>query len=125
MMGSALDLSSYPGFPRRALLAAAAVVLVLVSAAVVVNESGPDIRDCAVVAARVMARHGYSVAIMELMGRDALPACRGLSEREFVQAIMATYQIAYGHSLAHGSGRLGVPSPAYRARSAQAQSQRR
>lgn len=98
-----------------------APLLVLAGAAAALNERGPDMRGCTVAAGRVMARGDYTVAMMELMGRESVPACRELTERQYLRALAGTYETEYGHHLAKDASRLGVPSPSYRARSARSQ----
>ena len=110
---------TYPSFPRRGFLAIGAVVLALVTAAIVVNQSGEDLRACAVAAERVMAARNYSVAMMELIGPGAVRACHGLTALQYDEAVLAAYRIEYGGRLPASSITDDTPPPAFRARSAQ------
>jgi hypothetical protein len=118
-----VDELSYPSFPRRAFLAIAAVMLALAGVVVAVRESGadlPSVAGCAVGAERVMAAHDYSVDLMALIGPSAVRPCRGLSRRQYGQALLDTYRIEYGRNLPKLSSSNDRPSPAFRTRSAEA-----
>ncbi|MGN6794710.1 MAG: hypothetical protein ACTHJW_20180, partial [Streptosporangiaceae bacterium] len=78
---------TYPAFPRKALLVLGAALLALCAFAVVVNQSGPDARGCAVAAARVMTARNSSVAAMKRIGPERVPDCRGLTTSQFGQAV--------------------------------------
>ena len=112
---------AYPSFPRRALLTIGAALAALATAAIVVNQSGPSVRDCAVAAERVMATRNYSAAMMETMGLGAVRACDRLTAAQFRQAIGDAYQIEFGSRLAHVSIIGDVPPPTFRALSAQSE----
>ena len=116
---------SYPAFPKRALVAGGIALLVLMAVAFVVNRSGPSVARCARAAEHVMVARQYSVATMELAGQGSVPACRGLSDGQYVQALLDTYQIEYGKVLAKVPANYAVPPPAYRARSALSESRSR
>lgn len=114
---------SYPSFPRRAFLAAGAALLALSVIAVVVNEgagarAGPSLLSCAVAAGRVMVARNYSVAVMELTGPDSVPACHGLTARQFARALSRTYEIEYGGHLPAEPVSYNMPPPAFKALSA-------
>ena len=108
----------YPAFPKRAFLAAGTALLALMAVAIVVNRSGPSVRACAYAAERVMVAWDYSVTVMELDGKRSLPACRGLSDSSYVQALLDTYGIEYGGLLPRKPINYAVPPPSYKARSA-------
>jgi hypothetical protein len=108
----------YPAFPKRALMAGAAALLALMAVAFVVNRSGPSVPACARAAEHVMVARQYSVGTMERAGPGSVPACRRLSEAQYVQALLDTYQIEYGSLLAKAPNNFAVPPPSYRARSA-------
>jgi len=112
----------YPAFPKRALLAAGTALLALMAVAIVVNRSGPSLRACAYAAERVMVARDYSVRMMELDGKGSVPACRGLSDASYAQALLDTYRIEYGRLLPRESINYAVPPPSYKARSAAAES---
>ena len=114
---------SYPSFPRGALLVAGAVLLALCAGAIVVNAragagAGPSLRGCAVAAERVMVARNYSVDLMELTGPGAVPACHGLTARQFARALSRTYQIEYGGRMPATPVSDNVPPPAFKALSA-------
>jgi hypothetical protein len=90
--------------------------------AFVVNRSSPSVPACAHAAERVMVARQFSVDMMELAGRGSVRACRGLSEAQYVQALLDTYQIEYGRLLAKVPNNYAVPPPSYRARSAMSES---
>ena len=115
----------YPAFPKRAFLAAGTALLALMAVAIVVNRSGPSVRACAHAAERVMVARDYSVTVMELDGKRSVPACRGLSDSSYVQALLDTYKIEYGGLLPRESIGYAVPPPSYKARSAAAESRAR
>jgi hypothetical protein len=116
---------SYPAFPRRMFVAAGVVVLALMAAAVVVNRSGPNVRACARAAEHVMADQNYSVAMMELIGKGSVPACRGLSADQYSRALLDTYRIEYGGLLAKSPVNYAVPPPSVKAASANSESRSR
>ena len=93
--------------------------------AFVVNRSEPTVQACARAAERVMVARQYSVGMMELAGRRSVPACRGLSYGQYVQALLDTYQIEYGRLLAKVPNNYAVPPPSYKARSALSESRSR
>jgi len=115
----------YPAFPKRAFLAAGTALLALMAVAIVENRSGPSVRACAYAAERVMVARNYSVTMMELAGRESVPACRGLSDATYVQALLDTYRIEYGRLLPRASINYAVPPPSYKARSAAGESRSR
>jgi len=100
------------------LLAGGAVLLALMAVAFVVNKSSPSVPRCAHAAERVMIARQYSVGMMELAGQRSVAACRGLSDAQYVQALLDTYQIEYGRLLAKVPNDNAVPPPSYKARSA-------
>jgi hypothetical protein len=112
----------YPAFPKRALVAGGTALLALMAVAFVVNRSSPSVQACAHAAERVMVARQFSVDMMELAGRGSVGACRGLSEAQYVQALLDTYQIEYGRLLAKVPSNYAVPPPSYRARSAMSES---
>jgi len=100
------------------LLAGGAALLALMAVAFVVNRSGPSVPRCARAAERVMVARQYSVGTMELAGQRSVPACRGLSDAQYVQALLDTYEIEYGGLLAKVPNNYAIPPPSYKARSA-------
>jgi hypothetical protein len=112
----------YPAFPRRAFLAAGTLLFALMAIAVIINQSGPSLSACARAAERVMVAYGYSVETMELSGQRSVPACGGLSDARYLQALLDTYRIEYGRVLPQSSRDYAVPPPSYRARSARTES---
>jgi hypothetical protein len=115
----------YPAFPKRALLAVGTALLALMAVAFIVNRSGPSVPACARAAERVMVARQYSLSMMELAGRGSVPACRRLSDAQYVQALLDTYQIEYGRLLAKVPNNYAVPPPSYKARSALSESRSR
>ncbi len=113
--------AAYPSFPRRALLTIGAAFVVLASAAIVVNQSGPTVHDCASAAATVMATRNFSAARMEAIGSAAVGACHGLTRAQYRQAIGDAYMIEFGGRLAHMSVVTDAPPPSFRSLSAQAE----
>jgi hypothetical protein len=111
---------SYPAFPRKALLALGAAVITLCGVAVAVNQSGPDVRGCVVAAARVMTARTYSIAAMNRVGSERIPACRGLTADQFATAVERAYRIEFGQRLPDTSNSGNIPLVAFRAKSAQA-----
>ncbi len=112
----------YPAFPRRAFLAVGTALIALMAVAIIVNRSGPSVGACAHAAERVMVAREYSVETMELTGQGSVPACRGLSAAQYVQALLDTYQIEYGRLLPGSSVNYAIPPPSYKARSAGSES---
>jgi hypothetical protein len=115
----------YPALPKRALVVASTALLALMAVAFVVNRTGPSVPACARAAERVMVARQYSVGMMELAGQGSVPACRGLSDAQYEQALLDTYQIEYGKLLAKAPNNYAVPPPSYKARSAQNESRSR
>ena len=72
-----------------------------------------------------MVARQYPVRTMELAGQSSVPACRGLSDAQYVQALLDTYQIEYGKLLAKTPDNYAVPPPSYKARSALSESRAR
>jgi len=116
---------SYPAFPRKALVALGAALAALCGAAVVVNQSGPDPRACAVGAAHVMTARNYSIAEMKRQGTEHVPHCRGLTAAQFGSAVEHAYQIEFARRLPHASSSRNMPPASFRAKSAQAAASRR
>jgi hypothetical protein len=108
----------YPAFPKRAFLAAGTALLALMAVALIVNRGGSSVGACAQTAERIMVARDYSVEMMELTGQRSVPACRGLSDAQYVQALLDTYKIEYGGLLPESSINYAVPPPSYKARSA-------
>jgi hypothetical protein len=115
----------YPAFPKRALVAGGTVLVALMVGALLFNRSGPTVPACARAAERVMVARQYSVSMMELAGQRSVPACRGLPDAQYVQALLDTYQIEYGGLLAKVPNNYAVPPPSYKARSALSESRSR
>lgn len=113
---------SYPAFPKRAFLAIGAVALALMAGAVIVNHGGRSLHGCAIAAERVMAARSYSADMMELIGPGTVPACRGLTARQYAQALLDAYRIEYGRHLPEVPINYAVPPPAFKALSAQDES---
>lgn len=111
---------AYPSFPWRPLLAAGAAVLALAMAAIALNGHRPDVRGCAIAAARVMAVHDYSPGLLRMTGQRAIPACRSLTSGQFEQALSDTYLIEFGGRLPSTPAFGDLPPPAFRASSARA-----
>ncbi|HEX9031205.1 MAG TPA: hypothetical protein VF834_05130 [Streptosporangiaceae bacterium] len=110
---------SYPRFPLRAFVVIGAVLAAFFAAAIVASSGGgPSLRGCAVAAERVMAAHGYSADLMELDGPRAVRACRGLTGRQYAQALRRTYRIEYGGRLPRQPLSHDVPPAAYKSLSA-------
>ena len=116
---------TYPAFPRKALVAFGAAIAALGAVAVVVNQSGPDARACAVGAARVMTARNYSIAAMKRQGAEHVPHCQGLTAAEFGSAVQHAYQIEFGRRLPDVSSSRNMPPASFRAKSAQAAALRR
>jgi len=110
--------ATYPRFPVRGYAIAGLVALALAAGAIVVNESGPDVRRCAVAAEHAMAAHDYSVGAMRADGPGRLPACHGLSAGQYGQAVLDGYELEYRGILPRSPVPRDLPPPAYKARSA-------
>jgi hypothetical protein len=108
----------YPAFPVRALLAACAALIALMAVAVIVNRSGPSVGACKRAAERVMVARDYSAEAMELAGQRSVPACRGVSAGQYVQAVLDAYRTEYWRPLARSPADEAIPPPSYKARSA-------
>jgi hypothetical protein len=111
---------NYPAFPRKAILAIGAALVPLCAVGVVVNQSGPDARGCAVAIARVMTARNYSIAAMKRQGPGQVPRCGGLTAAQFSSAVERAYQIEFGGQLPDAANSRDVPPASFRAKSAQA-----
>jgi hypothetical protein len=116
---------TYPSFPRKALVAVGAALFALCAVAIVVNRSGPDMRKCAAAVEHVMAARNYSIDAMTRIGPSRVPACHGLTDGQYGQAVADAYLIEYGRRLPSTSISRDIPPASFRARSALAASQRR
>ena len=104
-------------------MALGAALAALCAFAIVVNQSGPDVRGCAVAAARVMTARNYSIAALKRLGAERVPNCRGLTAAQFGRAVESAYQIEFGLRLPDVSNSRDVPPASFRAKSAQTASQ--